>query len=76
MGVFESGVSVLVKLAFRFEIFFPQVFKLFLNRKLKEYKEKGVIADYKVKTKRKGKYHYHFDVDLLLEAEKGGESHA
>ena len=76
MGIIESSVFVFVKLAFRFEIFFPQVFKLFLNRKLKEYKEKGVIADYKVRTKRKGKYHYRFDVDLLIEAEKGGESHA
>ena len=76
MGIIENSVSVFVKLAFRFEIFFPQVFKFFLNRKLKEYKKKGVITDYKVKAKRKGKYHYFLEVDLLPKVQKGGETHA
>jgi hypothetical protein len=40
---------------------------------LKDYKEKGLIEDYKVKSKRRGKYHYIFDVDLFLNIEKGGE---
>ena len=76
MGIIESSVSVFVKLAFRFEIFFPEVLKFFLNRKLKEYKRKGVITDYEVKAKRKGKYHYFLEVDLFLKDQKGGETHA
>jgi hypothetical protein len=40
---------------------------------LKDYKEKGWIGDYKVKSKRRGRYHYLFDVDLFLKIEKGGE---
>ena len=74
MGIIESSVSVLVKLAFRFEMLFPQFIKFLLNRKLKEYKEKGEITDYKVKAKRKGKYHYSFEVDLFLKNKKGGET--
>jgi len=35
-----------------------------LRRKLKEWKRKGVIDGYKVKTKRVGKFHYRIDVDL------------
>ncbi len=73
MGIIESGVSVFVKLAFRFEIFFPQVFKLFLDRKLNEYKRKGVITDYEVKAKRMGKYHYFLEMDLFPNITNGGE---
>ena len=40
---------------------------------MKEYKEKGLIEEYKVKSKRKGKYHYLFVLDLFLKIEKGGE---
>ena len=73
MGIIESSFSVLVKLAFRFEIFFPQAFQLFLTRKLKEYQGKGVISDYAVKTKRMGKYHYFLEMDLFLNTTTGGE---
>ena len=44
-----------------------------MKRKLKEYKEKEILADYQVKSKRRGKYHYTFVVDLFLKTEKGGE---
>ena len=73
MGIIESSFSVFVKLGFRFEIFVPQALKIFLNRKLKEYKGSGVISDYEVKTKRIGKYHYFLEMDLFLNTTNGGE---
>ncbi len=73
MGMKERLLSGLIKLSFRFERFFPQFIKFFLNRKLKEYKEKGTFTDFKVKARRKGKYHYSFEVDLFLKIEEGGE---
>jgi hypothetical protein len=73
MGIINAISSVFVKLAFRFEILFPQVFKFFVNRKLKEYKTKGVITDYKTKAGRWGKGHYFLEMDLFLKDLKGGE---
>jgi hypothetical protein len=74
MGIFDSVVAVFSKIAFRFEFFFPQFVGFYIGQKLKDYKQKGWIEDYKVKSKRKGKYHYFFDVDLFLKIEKGGEN--
>ncbi len=73
MGIFEGTVSVFTKIAFRLEFFFPQFLGFFIGRKLKEYKEKGWIEDYRVKSKRRGKYHYFFVLDLFVNVEKGGE---
>ena len=73
MRIFDSVVAVFTKIAFRFEFFFPQFIGFFIGRKLKEYKEKGLIEDYRVKSNRRGKYHYFFDLDLFLKVEKGGE---
>lgn len=74
MGLDERIASDLTKVAFRFERFFPQFVKFSLNRRLKEAKKSGIIADYKVKAARKGKYHYVFEIDLNLEnSGKGGE---
>ena len=44
-----------------------------LASRLKEYKDKGTLTDYKVKTGRMGKYHYFLEMDLFLDTEKGGE---
>ena len=73
MGLVESTLQVAIKIAFRFEIFYPQAIRLFLTRRLKEYKNKGTVTDYKVKTKRIGKYHYLLEMDLFLNNIKGGE---
>ena len=75
MGIVEDIATVLIKFSFRFEMFYPQFFKFFLNRKLMEHKEKGAITGYTVKAKGKGKYHYSFEVDLFLKNKKGGETH-
>ena len=74
MGIFDSVVAVFSKIAFRFEFFFPRFIGHYIGQKLKEYKQKDWIEDYKVKSKRKGKYHYLFDVDLFLKIDKGGET--
>ena len=76
IGFIESSISVALKIAFRFEIFYPQAIKLFLNRKLKEYKDKGTLTDYKVKTNRLGKYHYFLEMDLFLDKIKGGDKNS
>ena len=73
IGIFDGAVYVFSKIAFRFEFFFPQFIGYFVGQKLKDYKEKGLIEDYKVKAKRRGRNHYLFDVDLFLKIEKGGE---
>ena len=73
MRFFDSVVAVFSKIAFRFEFFFPKFIGYFIGQKLKDYKQKGWIEDYKVKSKRRGKYHYFFDLDLFLNIEKGGE---
>jgi hypothetical protein len=74
MGIIDSIIVVFSKIAFKFEFFFPQFIGYFVGQKLKDYKQKGWIEDYRVKSKRKGKYHYLFDVDLFLKIEKGGEN--
>ena len=66
MGLRERIASGFIRFSFKFERFSPQFIKFFLNRKFEEYKQKGVLTDYKVKSKRRGKYHYSFEVDLFL----------
>ena len=75
MGIREYIASLLVKVSFRFERFFPQIIKFFVNRKLEEYKKRGLISDYRVKARRKGRYHYSFIIDLSLDINRGGEEH-
>lgn len=70
MGIDEKFASGLVKFSFKLERFFPKFIKFYLNRKLKEYKKKGLITDYKVKARRKEKHHYFFEISLFLETEK------
>jgi hypothetical protein len=73
MGFLDSAISVFAKIGFRFEFFFPKFIGYYVGQKLKDFKQKGWIADYKVKSKRKGKYHYFFNVDLFLNMDEGGE---
>ena len=60
-------LSGVMRLSFRFEPFFPQFMRLSLNRKLMEYKKRGLIADYSVRARRIEKHHYFFEVDLFLD---------
>jgi hypothetical protein len=72
MGIIESSYSVFIKIAYRFEVLYPQAIKFLLDRKLKEYQNQGTLSEYKVKTKRMGKYHYFLEMDLFVDT-KGGE---
>ena len=66
MSLKESLFSSLIRFSFRFERFFPHFIRLFLNRKLGEYKKEGQITDYQVKARRRDRYHYSFQIDLIL----------
>ncbi len=72
MEIVDRIVYDLVGLAFKLDWLFPPFIRLFLDRKLKEYKEKGIISDYEVRAGRKEKFHYVIQVDLFLER-LGGE---
>ena len=62
--------SLLVRFGFIFEPISPRFVSFFLGRKLKEWKNKQLIHDYKTKTKRIGKFHYKIDMDLDLTPEQ------
>jgi hypothetical protein len=56
--------SLLVRFGFVFEPISSRFVSFFLGRKLKEWKNKRLIGDYKTKTRRIGKFHYKIYVDL------------
>lgn len=64
--VLSALMRFLLKLVFLFEPLTPRVIDLFLNIKLKEWKGRKLIDDYRSKTKRMGKFHYKTDIDLEL----------
>ena len=44
-GFLDSVISVFVRMVFRLEFFFPQFVGIYLDRELKEFKQKGLIED-------------------------------
>ena len=62
--------SLLTRFVLFLEPIAPHFVSFLLGRKLKEWKSKGLIDDYKTKTKRIGKFHYEIYVDLDLMAEQ------
>ena len=61
--------SLLARFILIFEPISPRFVSFLVGRKIKEWKNKGLIDQYKTKTKRIGKFHYkiYFDVDLTPE---------
>jgi hypothetical protein len=53
-----------VRAAFVFEPLAPTAISFFLGRRLNEWKEQGLISDYKSHTQRLGKFHYKIEIDL------------
>jgi hypothetical protein len=53
-----------VRVAFFFEPLAPTAVSFYLGRRLNEWKEAGLISDYKTRTHRLGKFHYRIEVDL------------
>jgi hypothetical protein len=49
-GILSNAASVLGRIAFRFEILFPQFAGFVINRKLKKYKNRGLLEEYCVKS--------------------------
>jgi hypothetical protein len=73
MKIRNSFAASLKPFSFVLERFFPRFIRSFLNKKLREIKDKGAIKDYKLKVKRKRKYYYTIEVDLFFDMKKGGE---
>ncbi len=65
--------SLLARFVFTFEPISPRFISFFLGRKLKEWKNKRLIGDYKTKTRRIGKFHYKIDMNLDLTPEQARE---
>ena len=65
--------SLLVRFGFVFEPISPRFISFFLGRKLKEWKNKRLIGDYKTRTRRIGKFHYKIDMNLDLTPEQARE---
>ena len=58
--------SLLTEFILLFEPISPRFVSFLVGRKLKEWKNKGLIDGYKAKTKRIGKFHYKIYLDLDL----------
>jgi hypothetical protein len=56
----------MLRAAFFFEPLAPPAISYFLKRKLKEYKEQGLISEFKTKIRRLGKFHYRIEIDFDL----------
>ena len=65
-----SFSSLLARLIPLFEPISPRFVSFFLRRKLKEWKNEGLIDGYKARTKRIGKFHHKIYVDLDLTPEQ------
>ena len=66
----RSFSSLLAKFILLFEPISPRFVSFLVGRKLKEWKNKGLIDYYKTKTKRIGKFHYKIYLDLDLTQEQ------
>jgi hypothetical protein len=66
--------SNLLRLFARFALFFepisPRFISFWLGRRLENWKNSGIIHDYKINTKRTGKFHYKIEVDLELSTQQ------
>jgi hypothetical protein len=61
-----SFSSLLVRFVLFFEPISPRFVSFLVRRKLKEWKNKGLIDGYKTKTRRISKFRYKIEVDLDL----------
>jgi len=68
--IFERFVPLLIRLSFVFEPLTPRFVSFFLKRRLREWKDKGLINDYETMSERIGKFHYKIDVNFVLTREQ------
>ena len=69
-SVGERVFRQLLRAAFVFEPLTPRVVSYYLARRLKKWKQQGLILDYKTRTKRLGKFHYKTQIDLDLNSDQ------
>jgi hypothetical protein len=48
----------------------PRFISFWVRRRLEDWKNRGLIDDYKVKTRRIGRFHYKIEVDLDLKQQQ------
>jgi hypothetical protein len=51
----------------------PRFVSFWLRRRLKNWKNKGLIDDYRVKMRRIGKFHYRIEVDVDLRSQQANQ---
>jgi hypothetical protein len=66
----SNHLPLLARFALFFEPISPRFVSFWLRRRLKKWKNRGLIDDYKVKTRRIGKFHYKIEVDFDLSPEQ------
>ena len=62
----QGILNVFLKIAFVFEPLAPIAISYFINQKLKEMRERGLISNFYKKIKRLGRFHYFIIIDLEL----------
>jgi hypothetical protein len=70
VAVNEKLMGLMVKAAFFFEPLAPTAISYYLGRKLGQWKNEGLISDYKTHTQRLGKFHYNVQLDLDLNSKQ------
>jgi hypothetical protein len=66
----SSLLRLFVNVAWFFEPVSPRFVSFWVRRRLRDWKNRGLIDRYSVKTKRAGKFHYKVSVDLDLTPEQ------
>jgi hypothetical protein len=70
-SIFEKFfVQLFMRLSFISEPLFPAFLSRFLNKKLSQWKDEGLINGYRAEAKRIQKFHYRIDVDLDLTSDQ------
>jgi len=59
-------LSLFARFALLFEPISPPFISFWLQRRLRNWKSRGLVDDYRVSTTRSGKFHYKIEVDLDL----------
>ena len=60
----------LLRVAFFFEPLAPQAIGYFANKSLRDWKQRGLIGDYKTHTKRLGRFHYKLVVEMEVNSDQ------
>ncbi len=65
-------MAIMVRAAFFFEPLAPTAISYYVGRKLNQWKNEGLISDYKTHTQRIGKFHYTVKLDMDLTSGQAG----